>query len=140
MSLSHSALLSIGGLHSVRSQSSENFMLVRPLSELTQEAQVYKECVRYYPFVLGAQPARLVDLAAFYAAIATEGARPSPHVIAAVEQNGRTIYRNTAAPIWLGSADRVAFYQLKSMLQVTQGELKIQKGIVAALRLPTEQT
>ena len=58
--------------------------------ELTQEAQVYKDCVRYYPFVLGAQPARLVDLAAFYAAIATEGARPSPHVIESVEQNGRT--------------------------------------------------
>jgi membrane carboxypeptidase/penicillin-binding protein len=85
--------------------------------ELTQEAQVYKECVRYYPFVLGAQPARLVDLAAFYAAIATEGARPSPHVIDAVEQNGRAIYRNKSAPIWLGSADRVAFFQLKSMLQ-----------------------
>ncbi|MGZ5829947.1 MAG: penicillin-binding protein 1A, partial [Xanthobacteraceae bacterium] len=85
--------------------------------ELTQEAQVYKECVRYYPFVLGAQPARLVDMAAFYAAIASEGARPSPHVIESVEQNGRSIYRNSAAPIWLGSADRVAFYQLKTMLQ-----------------------
>jgi penicillin-binding protein 1A len=85
--------------------------------ELTQEAQVYKECVRYYPFVLGAQPARLVDMAAFYAAVANEGARPSPHVIEAVEQNGRAIYRNTSAPIWLGSADRVAFYQLKTMLQ-----------------------
>ena len=85
--------------------------------ELTQEAQVYKECVRYYPFVLGAQPARLVDLAAFYAAIATEGARPSPHVIDRVEQYGRTIYRNNSVPVWLGSADRVAFFQLKSMLQ-----------------------
>ena len=66
------------------------------------EAQLYKECVRYYPFVLGAQPVRLVDLAAFYAAIANEGARPSPHVIESVEQNGRTVYRNNGAPIWLG--------------------------------------
>ncbi len=46
--------------------------------ELALEAQLYTECVRYYPFVLGAQPVRLVDLAAFYAAIANEGARPSP--------------------------------------------------------------
>ncbi len=45
------------------------------------EAQIYRECVRYYPFVLGAQPVRPIDLAAFYAAIANEGVRPAPHVI-----------------------------------------------------------
>jgi penicillin-binding protein 1A len=90
---------------------------LRRVCELTQEAQVYKDCVRYYPFVLGAQPARLVDMAAFYAAIAKEGARPSPHVIDSVQQNGHAIYTNNTAPIWLGSADRVAFYQLKTMLQ-----------------------
>jgi membrane carboxypeptidase/penicillin-binding protein len=90
---------------------------LRRVCELTMEAQVYKECVPYFPFVLGAQPARLVDMAAFYAAVAGEGARPSPHVIESIEQNGRTVYRNTSAPVWLGSADRAAFYQLKSMLQ-----------------------
>ena len=42
---------------------------------LAVDAQIYKECVRFYPFVLGAQPVRPIDLAAFYAAIATEGAR-----------------------------------------------------------------
>ena len=40
------------------------------LCELAQEALIYRECLRYYPFVLGAQPVRPVDLAAFYAAIA----------------------------------------------------------------------
>jgi membrane carboxypeptidase/penicillin-binding protein len=85
--------------------------------DLALEAQLYKECMPYYPFVLGAQPARLVDLAAFYAAIANEGARPSPHVIESVEQGGRTVYRHNGATTWLGSADRVAFYQLKSILQ-----------------------
>src|SRR5262249_62333232 len=49
--------------------------------ELALEAQLYSECVHYYPFVLGAQPVRLIDLAAFYAAIANEGARPKPHAI-----------------------------------------------------------
>ena len=72
---------------------------------------------RYYPFVLGAQPARLVDLAAFYAAIATEGARPTPHMIESIEQNGSTVYRASNQTEWLGGGDRVAFYQLKSMLQ-----------------------
>src|SRR4029453_12140104 len=82
------------------------------------EAQLYKECVPYYPFVLGAQPVRLIDMAAFYAAIANEGARPSPHAIESIEQDGRAIYRDTGnALTWLGSADRVAFYQLKTMLQ-----------------------
>jgi penicillin-binding protein 1A len=86
--------------------------------ELAVEARIYTECVRYYPFVLGAQPVRLVDLAAFYAAIANEGARPAPHAIESIEQNGRTIYKHDSNQVtWLGSGDRVAFYQLKTMLQ-----------------------
>ena len=51
------------------------------LCALAMEAQIYPECVRYYPFVLGAQPVRPIDLAAFYAAIANEGVRPNPHVM-----------------------------------------------------------
>jgi penicillin-binding protein 1A len=85
--------------------------------DLAVEAQIYKECMRYYPFVLGAQPARLIDLAAFYAAVANEGARPQPHMIESVEQNGRTVYRHDGKVTWLASGDRVAFYQLKSILQ-----------------------
>jgi membrane carboxypeptidase/penicillin-binding protein len=98
--------------------------------ELAMEAQIYSECVRYYPFVLGAQPVRVVDLAAFYAAIANEGARPKPHAIAAVEQDGRTVWRDdTLGPTWLGSADRAAFYQLKSMLQGV-----VQRGTASSMR------
>ncbi len=51
------------------------------LCRLATEARIYHECVRYYPFVLGAEPVRPIDLAAFYAAIANEGVRPSPYVI-----------------------------------------------------------
>jgi penicillin-binding protein 1A len=47
--------------------------------EIAMEAQLYGQCVRYYPFVLGAQPVRPVDIAAFYAAIANEGVRPAPY-------------------------------------------------------------
>jgi membrane carboxypeptidase/penicillin-binding protein len=39
---------------------------------LAMEAQLYSECVQFYPFVLGAQPVRPLDLAAFWGA-ATEG-------------------------------------------------------------------
>lgn len=88
------------------------------ICELAMEAQLYVECVRHYPFVLGAQPVRLFDLAAFYAAIANEGERPSPYALETVEQNGRAIYTRTPKPLAaLGSADRAAFYQVKSMLQ-----------------------
>src|SRR5262245_8958429 len=98
--------------------------------ELAQEAQIYKECVRYYPFVLGAQPVRLIDLAAFYAAIANEGVRPSPHAIESVERNGQTIYQHApTGSVWVGSADRVAFYQLKTMLQGV-----LQRGTAHAIR------
>jgi penicillin-binding protein 1A len=88
------------------------------LCRLAMEAQIYHECVRFYPFVLGAQPVRPVDLAAFYAAIANEGVRPTPHVIESVERNGLVIYRHDAkSAARVGSVDRVAFYQLKTMMQ-----------------------
>jgi penicillin-binding protein 1A len=88
------------------------------LCRLAVEAQIYRECQRYYPFVLGAQPVRPVDLAAFYAAIANEGLRPAPHVIESIERNGTTIYRHDPkSSATIASVDRPAFYQLKTMLQ-----------------------
>ena len=60
------------------------------LCELAVEAQIYRECVRYYPFVLGAQPVRPIDLAAFYAAIANEGLRPVPYVVEFIDRDGAT--------------------------------------------------
>jgi membrane carboxypeptidase/penicillin-binding protein len=81
-------------------------------------AKVYTECVRYYPFVLGAEPVRMIDLAAFYAAVANEGALPQPHGIDSIEENGRTVYEYPQRPLpWIGAADRASFYQLKTMLQ-----------------------
>ena len=81
-------------------------------------AKIYKDCVRYYPFVLGAQPERMIDLAAFYAAVANEGALPRPHAIESIEMDGQTAfqYPNTPLP-FIGAADRTSFYQLKTMLQ-----------------------
>jgi membrane carboxypeptidase/penicillin-binding protein len=91
---------------------------LKRVCELALEAQLYVECVQHYPFVLGAQPVRLIDLAAFYAAVANEGARPSPYAIESIEEAGRPVYqRKPMAPILVGSADRAAFYQLKSILQ-----------------------
>jgi penicillin-binding protein 1A len=88
------------------------------LCELAKEAQIYRECMRFYPFVLGAQPVRPVDLAAFYAAIANEGVRPEPHVIDSIERNGLIIYRHDpGTSVTVSGADSAAFYQLKTMLQ-----------------------
>ena len=63
------------------------------ICRLAVDARVYPKCERYYPFVLGAQPVRPVDLAGFYAAIANEGKRPTPHVIEQITQDGREIYK-----------------------------------------------
>jgi membrane carboxypeptidase/penicillin-binding protein len=91
---------------------------LRRVCEIALEAQIYVECIPFYPFVLGAQPVRVLDLAAFYAAIAMEGALPSPYALEAVEEKGQTIFRRKeVAPVQIGSADRAAFYQLKTMLQ-----------------------
>ncbi len=82
-------------------------------------AKIYTDCVRYYPFVLGAQPVHMIDLAAFYAAVANEGARPQPHAIDTIEANGRTVYEYPKVPLFspISAADGVSFYQLKTMLQ-----------------------
>src|SRR5205823_4111642 len=88
------------------------------LCDLALEAQIYRECLRYYPFVLGAQPVRPIDLAAFFASIANEGIRPAPHVVDSIERDGQTIYRhNETRSVTINSVDRAAFYQLKTMLQ-----------------------
>jgi membrane carboxypeptidase/penicillin-binding protein len=81
-------------------------------------AKIYSECVRYYPFVLGAQPVKMIDIAAFYAAVANEGALPQPHGIDSIEQHGKVIYEYPNTPLpWIGAASRASFYQLKTMLQ-----------------------
>src|SRR6516165_3787024 len=88
------------------------------LCRLAMEAQIYRECVRYYPFVLGAQPVRPIDLAAFYAAIANDGLRPAPYVIDSIERNGLVVYRHDPkASTMISSVDRTAFYQLKTLMQ-----------------------
>ncbi|MET0707800.1 MAG: transglycosylase domain-containing protein, partial [Tardiphaga sp.] len=88
------------------------------ICEMAVEAQLYKQCSRFYPFILGAQPLRLIDIAAFYAAIANEGARPTPHAIDSIQQQGKEIYKaDPNASVWIGANDRASFFQLKSMLQ-----------------------
>ena len=89
------------------------------LCDLALEAQIYRECLRLYPFVLGAQPVRPINLAAFYAAIADEGLRPTPHVVESVERDGQIIYLHQQTSSTVESIDKPAFYQLKSMLQGT---------------------
>jgi penicillin-binding protein 1A len=84
---------------------------------LAVELQLYKECSPYFPFVLGAQALRPIDLAAFYATIANEGRRPTPHTIEAVDQNGVTAYRSSDVSSRITGADAGSFYQLKAMMQ-----------------------
>jgi membrane peptidoglycan carboxypeptidase len=67
--------------------------------------------------VLGAQPARLIDMAAFYAAIATEGRRPAPYSVLSVEQNGKVLYAHAPELKWLLANDRPSFFQLRTILQ-----------------------
>ena len=81
-------------------------------------AKIYGNCIRYYPFVLGAQPVRMIDLAAFYAAVANEGALPRPHAIE-FDRSGRadrvqvsgyaaSLYRRRRPYVLLSAQDDVA--------------------------------
>jgi len=87
------------------------------ICDLAVEAQIYRECQRVYPVVLGAQPVRPIDLAAFYAAIANEGKRPAPYAVESIERDGETVFRHHPNSVTITSVDPAAFYQLKTMLQ-----------------------
>jgi 1A family penicillin-binding protein len=87
------------------------------ICQLAAEAQIYPQCVRFYPFVLGAQPVRPMDLVAFYAAIYNEGGRPTPHVIEQIKLDGQTVYKAKENLSFLPSIDRATAFQLRSILQ-----------------------
>ena len=75
--------------------------------------------MKYYPFVLGAQPVRMIDLAAFYAAIANEGLRVDAlrHRLDRAERPRRLQAPGRRAGRCSADGDRAAFYQLRTMLQ-----------------------
>jgi penicillin-binding protein 1A len=87
------------------------------ICKLAQHLKIYKECMPYYPFVLGAQPVRPLDLAVFYATIANEGTRPTPYSIDKITRGDKTVYQHEAPSGEVTKADNASFYQLKTMMQ-----------------------
>ena len=85
--------------------------------DVAKEAKLYEICERYYPFVLGAQAVRPLDLAVFYAAVANEGQRPTPHVIESIERNGEAVFRAQHQLTPMTGVDRPAAFQLRTILQ-----------------------
>ncbi|MGZ3721581.1 MAG: penicillin-binding protein 1A, partial [Bdellovibrionales bacterium] len=125
-----------GGLVTIRQavEQSLNLPTVRLMSEMgrtpmegldyirgvTQELGIYQNPVRYYPFVLGAQPTRLLDMAVAYATIANIGMKPTPHFIDSIEQDGKLVYeRPRFALKAIPSIDRVSFFQIRHILEGT---------------------
>ena len=101
--------------------------------ELAVEAKIYGECMKNYPFVLGAQALKMINLAGFYASIANEGQRVTPYAIDAIEQNGKPVYRHTITkPAYLAEGDRAAFYQLRTILEGV-----VARGTAASIRQHT---
>ena len=100
------------------------------ICDLALQAKIYPECMKNYPFVLGAQSLRMIDLAAFYAAIVNEGLRVTPYAINSIEQNGHAVYKHQAgAPVMMAGGDRAAFYQLRTILEGV-----VARGTAASLR------
>ena len=102
------------------------------ICDLAIEARIYPECMKNYPFVLGAQAVRMIDLAAFYAAVVNEGQRVSPYAIDSIEQNGHPVYLHQAAPPhMLADGDRASFFQLRNILEgvVARGTAASLKGL-----------
>jgi penicillin-binding protein 1A len=91
---------------------------LQDICDLALQAKIYPECMKNYPFVLGAQGLKMINLAGFYAAIANEGQRVTPYSIDSIEQNGHAIYKRQAGtPVIMADGDRAAFYQLRTILE-----------------------
>jgi penicillin-binding protein 1A len=91
---------------------------LKQICSLARELQIYGNCIHYYPFVLGAQPVRPIDLARFYATVANEGVLPDTHVIETIsDPAGERFAYGPPQVKRIKSADAAAFYQLKSILQ-----------------------
>lgn len=100
------------------------------ICNLATQARIYRECIKNYPFVLGAQALRMIDLAGFYAAIANEGQRVIPYSIDAIEQHGHAVYKHQPPPpLVLANGDRAAFYQLRTILEGV-----VARGTAASMR------
>lgn len=115
------------------------------IRQITHEIGIYQNPARLYPFVLGAQPVRLIDMAAAYATIANIAApisancpqclRPVPQFVESIEQNGQMVYqrpRESAEQTMrerVGSVDRVSFYQMRRILEGT-----VARGTAVALK------
>jgi penicillin-binding protein 1A len=99
--------------------------------EIAVTLRLYAQCEPFYPFVLGAQPLRVVDLAAFYASVANEGRRPSPHTIESIELNGQVVYRHQRALEQVKDIGPATFFQLRTMLEgvVSRGTARSIRGL-----------
>jgi penicillin-binding protein 1A len=99
--------------------------------EVALEANLYAVCEPFYPFVLGAQPVRVIDLAAFYAAIANQGVRPTPYTVEQIIKDGRVIYRHTPSATQFSDIQAATFYEMKAMLQgvVSRGTASTIRGL-----------
>ena len=110
------------------------------VQDTTKDLGIYAEPINYYPFVLGAQPARLIDMAAAYATIANISAppnsecptclRPVPHFFDSIEQDGKIVYSRPRFNLQpLNKIDRSAVYQIRHILEGT-----VARGTAVALK------
>jgi membrane carboxypeptidase/penicillin-binding protein len=103
---------------------------LQEICDIALEARVYPECMKNYPFVLGAQALRMIDLASFYAAVANEGLRVMPYSIDSIEKNGHAVYRHQPGPpVIMAGGDRAAFFQLRTILEGV-----VERGTAASMR------
>lgn len=115
---------------------------------ITQELGIYKNPTRYYPFVLGADPARLLDMASAYAAVANSpfsnekfgikagepnapaGLRPKPRFFDTIEADGRMVFPQPRFNLQPSpSIDAVSYFQLRRILEGT-----LERGTATALK------
>lgn len=81
-----------------------------------------REPVRFYPFIIGAQEVRLIDLASFYSTIANEGIRAAPFFVESITKNGQEIFTMKGDNfrsnlLQIQSVRKETFHEMKSLLQ-----------------------
>lgn len=80
-------------------------------------------------FILGAQEAKIVNIARAYSSIANGGRKVNPHMVTKVYKNGDQVYRNGPKNLGYVNVDSTSLFQLRQMLHgvTSHGTAKVLK-------------
>jgi penicillin-binding protein 1A len=90
---------------------------LKDVVELFRECGISEDPKEYWSIILGGLDTSLLNMATCYATIANGGLKPHAHLFDSVERDGQILPVPNPQPLAMSSADPVAVYQLRTLMQ-----------------------